>query len=257
MTATFKVYNKPSWATFSSSTGRLSGTPSSAGTYKWVQIAVSDGQSTSWLPSYTLTVSTSSTSSGGGGGGGGGTTTGSTLSISGTPSTTAAVGSAYSFQPKATVPSGTTATFHVYNKPSWATFNSATGQLSGTPTASNVGTYRWVQISASDGGATSWLPSYTLTVSGASTSSSGTVTVSWTPPTQNTNGTTLTNLAGYHLYYGTSQSSLSNVVNITNPGLATYVVSNLSAATWYFAMSSVNSSGVEGPRSAVVSHSIQ
>ena len=77
------------------------------------------------------------------------------------------------------------------------------------------------------------------------------------PPTQNTDGSTLTNLAGYHIYYGTSQSSLTNVVNITNPGLATYVLSNLSAATWYFAMTSITSTGAENPRSPVVSYTVR
>jgi hypothetical protein len=273
LSITYRIYNRPSWASFDSATGRLSGTPgsSSVGTYRWVQIEASDGQSTAWLPAYTLTVSTASSSSTGGttsggttsgGTSSGGITTGTKLSISGTPSTNASVGTAYSFQPATTVPSGTTATFNIYNKPSWATFDSATGRLYGTPTASNIGTYRWVQIAATDGGSTSWLPAYTLTVSSSSTStgstsSTGTVTISWMPPTQNTDGSTLTNLAGYHIYYGTSQSSLTKVVNITNPGLATYVLSNLSAATWYFAMTSVNSTGAESPRSAVVSYTVQ
>ena len=267
LAVTYTIYNKPFWASFDSTTGRLYGTPtaSGVGTYGWVQIEASDGQNTGWLPSYTLTVSAASSSTTGGtsGGGtsGGGITAGTSLSISGTPPTTAAVGTAYSFQPTTTVPSGTTATFDIYNKPSWASFDSTTGRLYGTPGASNVGTYGWVQIAATDGGSTSWLRAYTLTVSAASpsvgsTSSTGTVTISWTPPTQNTDGSTLINLAGYHIYYGTSQSSLTNVVNITNPGLATYVLSNLSAATWYFAMTSVNTNGQESARSTVVSHAV-
>jgi hypothetical protein len=251
---TYKIYNKPSWASFDTATGRLYGTPGSGnvGTYHWVQIAGSDGLVTSWLPAYTLTVSGQSSSTSGG-------TTNTTLVINGTPPTSATVAAAYSFQPTTRVPSGTTATFRIYNRPSWATFNSSTGRLYGTPTASNIGTYRWVQIEAVDGQSTSWLPAYTLTVSAASTTStsSGSATLSWIPPTENTNGSPLSNLAGYHIYYGTSQSSLSHVVNVTNPGLTAYVLSDLPAATWYFAMSSVNSSGIEGPRSAVVSHVVQ
>ncbi|HZT03785.1 MAG TPA: putative Ig domain-containing protein [Steroidobacteraceae bacterium] len=180
---------------------------------------------------------------------------GTTPVISGTPPATAAVGKTYSFQPTARDPNGLKITFQVYNKPSWATFDSATGRLYGTPGTANVGTYHWVQIAAWDGRYRGWLPAYTLTVSGSApppTGSSGEVTISWTPPTANTDGSTLTNLSGYHLYYGTSQSSLTHVVNITNPGLARYVVSNLSAATWYFSVASVNSSGTESPRSATV-----
>jgi hypothetical protein len=83
------------------------------------------------------------------------------------------------------------------------------------------------------------------------------VTIAWTPPTENTNGSVLTNLAGYHLYYGTTQSNLTKVVDITNPGLAAYVVSDLSSGTWYFALTSVNSAGVESARSTVISTVVQ
>lgn len=266
-TVTFKIYNRPSWATFSTTTGRLYGTPTAAnvGTYHWVQIEGSDGTTTSWLPAYTLTVSAASSTSGGstsGGSSGSGSTSGATkFTVSGSPSTTATVGTVYSFQPTATVPSGKTVTYTVYNKPSWMSFNSSTGRLYGTPTAASVGTYRWVQIEGSDGQATSWLPSYTLTVDASTATtpppSTGAVTISWTPPTENTNGTALTDLAGYHLYYGTSQSNLNQVVNITNPGLATYVLSGLSAATYYFAMTAVTSTGLESARSNVVSYVVQ
>lgn len=184
--------------------------------------------------------------------------------IKGAPPTTATVGKAYAFQPAVTDPSGLKCTFKIYNKPSWAAFSASTGRLSGTPTAANVGTYRWVQIAAYDGKYTGWLPAYTLTVN-ASTStggpppppSNGSVTISWTPPTENTDGSALTNLAGYHIYYGTSQSNLSQLVKITNPGLATYVLGNLATTTYYFAMTSVNSKGEESARSTVMSHLVR
>jgi len=255
----FTIYNKPSWATFSTTTGKLSGTPSAAniGTYRWVQIEGSDGQTNSWLPSYTLTVSAASSSSTGGGSTGSGSTGGSKLVVSGSPPTSATVGALYSFQPTASVPTGTTVTYEIYNKPSWATFSTTTGKLSGTPAAANIGTYRWIQIAGVDGGTTSWLPSYTLTVSAASGTTppaTGSATLSWIPPTENANGSVLTNLAGYHIYYGTSASNLNEVIDITNPGLTDYVVSDLSATTWYFAMTAINSSGQESVRSAVVTH---
>ncbi len=83
--------------------------------------------------------------------------------------------------------------------------------------------------------------------------SSGTATLDWTPPTQNSDGSALTNLAGYHLYYGTSASNLSQSVQVGNAGLSAYTVSNLSPGTWYFAVTSYSSSGVESARSATVS----
>lgn len=97
---------------------------------------------------------------------------------------------------------------------------------------------------------------YDPTTTGASLPT-GAVTISWTPPTENTNGSVLTNLAGYHLYYGTTRTSLNHEIKITNPGLAAYVVSGLSAATWYFALTAVNTAGSESPRTAVQSHLVR
>jgi hypothetical protein len=86
--------------------------------------------------------------------------------------------------------------------------------------------------------------------------SSGAATLDWTPPTENSDGSTLTNLAGYHLYYGTSANDLSQSVQVSNPGLAAYTVANLPAGTWYFAVTSYSSAGVESARSATVSVSL-
>jgi hypothetical protein len=69
--------------------------------------------------------------------------------ISGTASTTGAVGVAYAFQPSATDPEGQTLTFAVSNRPTWASFSTSTGRLSGTPTA--AGTFSNIRISVSDG----------------------------------------------------------------------------------------------------------
>jgi hypothetical protein len=76
------------------------------------------------------------------------------------------------------------------------------------------------------------------------------------PPTENSDGTVLTNLAGYTVYYGTSPSNLSQSVKITNPGLASYTMSNLPSGTWYFAVTSYSSAGIESTRSGVVSATI-
>lgn len=86
--------------------------------------------------------------------------------------------------------------------------------------------------------------------------SSGTVTLDWTPPTQNSDGTTLTNLAGYTVYYGTSPDHLTQSVKLTNAGLSAYTVSNLTSGVWYFAVTSYSSAGVESSRSGVVSTTI-
>ena len=241
----FSISGKPSWAGFNTTTGTLSGTPQTAnvGSSSTVVISVSDGAGSASLPAFTLKVMPNVTPT-----------------VSGSPSTTASVGAPYGFTPKANEPDGDPLSFSVKNKPSWASFSIATGTISGTPTAANVGTYSNIVITASTGHASASLAAFSIAVAqpaGASAPSTGAVTISWLPPTENVSGTALTNLAGYRIYYGTSASSLTQVVNITNPGLATYVLSDLPAATWYFALTSVNSNGVESPRTAVMSHVVQ
>jgi len=236
---TFSITNKPWWASFSSSTGELSGVSYHAATFSSIVICVSDGTERSCLPAFAVKVLPLPDTP---------------PVVSGKPPATAKVGSAYSFQPTAEDPNGLRVTFGIWDKPAWLSFDSATGRLYGTPTAADVGTYSHIGITASDGYYQGVLPSFSISVSSQGAElPPGAVTISWTPPTENTNGSTLTNLAGYHLYYGTSQSNLNRVIDITNPGLATYVVSDLSATTWYFALTSINTAGVESPRSALVS----
>jgi len=82
----------------------------------------------------------------------------------------------------------------------------------------------------------------------------GTATVSWIAPTEREDGTPLNNLAGFKVFYGQSQTQLSEVVVLNNPGLATYVVDSLQEqSTWYFAMSAFDGDGRESARSAVAS----
>jgi hypothetical protein len=80
---------------------------------------------------------------------------------------------------------------------------------------------------------------------GSGTSGPNTATVSWSAPTENTNGTALTNLIGYNIYYGSSAGALTNKININTVGIQTYVIDNLSSGNWYFALTSINSAGVE------------
>lgn len=72
-----------------------------------------------------------------------------------------------------------------------------------------------------------------------------TASLSWTAPTTNSNGTALTDLAGYHIHYGTSASSLSQTINVPNAGTVTYTVTGLTTGTWYFAITSYTTSGLE------------
>jgi len=53
------------------------------------------------------------------------------------------------------------------------------------------------------------------------------VTIAWSAPTDNTDGSALTNLAGYNIYYGTSANAMTTKINIATVGMLIYVVSNL------------------------------
>jgi hypothetical protein len=173
--------------------------------------------------------------------------------ITGAPLTSVLQGVVYSFTPTAADADGNALTFSVTNKPSWATFNSSTGRLRGTPSAAQVGTTGNITISVSDGTASASLTSFSIQVVPTAT---GAATLMWNPPTQNTDGTPLTNLAGYKVYWGTEQGDYSNSVTLNTPGLSSYVVQQLTPARWYFAMTALNSAGVESDYSQVTSKQI-
>lgn len=237
---TFSVANRPSWASFNSSTGQLSGTPAAAnvGSFSNIVISVSDGTSSASLPAFTIAVTPPANPP---------------PTISGSPATSVSAGTAYSFTPTTTDPSGNPLTFSIENPPSWATFNTHSGTLSGTPGAGDAGSYASIGISVSDETSSASLASFSITVTQAT---SGSATVNWSAPTQNTNGSALTNLAGFHIYYGTSAGNLNQSVQIANPGLATYVLSDLAAGTWYFSVNAYTTTGAESVVSNIASKTI-
>ena len=171
----------------------------------------------------------------------------------------ASVGDLYNFQPKSSDAEKNTLTFSITNKPRWAKFNTTTGRLYGTPAAADRKTQSNVVIRASDGKATVAFPAFTLTVikaTGDTPPASTSVTVSWTPPTQNEDGTTLTNLAGYRVLYGKNQSALDKTVNISNVGLTKYVIDGITSGTWYFGVEAYNRAGEESSLSRLVKKNV-
>jgi len=84
----------------------------------------------------------------------------------------------------------------------------------------------------------------------------GTATLSWEAPTTNTNGQPLTDLAGYRIYYGTDANNLTASVQLRSIGLQTYVIDDLGAGTWYFAVRAYTNTGTESTLSQVVSKTI-
>jgi hypothetical protein len=116
------------------------------------------------------------------------------------------------------------------------------GSSSGTATQSPTGSSGGSGNSGSSSGA-----------SNPPTTSTGNVTINWNPPTQNMNGSPLTNLAGFKIHYGTASQKYTQTITVSNPGLVTYVVADLSPGTYYFAVTAYSSAGTESPLSPEVS----
>jgi hypothetical protein len=173
--------------------------------------------------------------------------------ISGRAPTVVDAGTAYSFVPTAADADKNTLTFSIVNQPRWATFNTSSGKLYGIPANTDAGVYANVQISVSDGKSKVALPAFSIAVKEATVRNAD---LSWTPPVENTDGSALTNLSGYNVYYGTSPDALTQVKTVGNAGLTRYVIDDLPSGTWYFAMTSVASDGAESQRSPVVSTTI-
>lgn len=233
----FVMKNRPSWATFSYQSGSLRGIPTKAALHTGIVIYVQDTVNRSVpLKAFAIQVLDNKAPV-----------------ISGNPVTQTRAGEAYSFQPSATDPDGNTLAYSIQNKPSWAQFSTSTGKLTGTPGAADVGNYSNIGIQVSDGRTVASLPLFTIVVTTAPVS---TATLSWTPPTKNTDGSSLTDLAGYRVLYGVTSTSLGQVIDIPNPSLSVYVVENLTPGKWFFCIKAFNAKGGESVCSGIASKTI-
>ncbi len=149
-TLTFSISNKPSWASFDTANGALTGNPinSDVGTTVGVVISVSDGVLSSSLAPFNLNV----------------TNVNDAPTITGTPTTSIEQGVSYSFTPQASDADGDTLSFSIVNQPSWASFDTSTGALSGTPQNDDVGTTSGIIISVFDGALSASLPAFNIQV---------------------------------------------------------------------------------------------
>ena len=183
----------------------------------------------------------------------------SALQISGAAATSVTVGQNYRFQPSATDAGNDVLTFAISGAPTWTTFDSATGRIAGTPTSADVGVDKAIVLRVSNATAIVYLAPFTITVLAAPVvpaSSSGNVSISWIPPTENTDGSVLMNLGGYVIHYGTASKTYTSTITLTNPGLTLYVIESLPAGTYYFAMTARTTNGVESRLSAEASTTI-
>lgn len=171
--------------------------------------------------------------------------------ISGAASASAAVGQDYSFKPAAADADQDKISFTIANKPSWAAFDATSGTLSGKPATKDIGTYSGIEIAATDGEAVTALKAFAITVAAAIATNG--VEVSWAPPTQNADGSTLTDLSGYKIHYGTQSGNYPDSVAVNSAGLTRYELDALPKGTVYLAMTAVNAAGAESDFSKEVS----
>jgi hypothetical protein len=142
-TLAFSIQNKPSWAYFNTSTGALTGVPTS-GVYNNIIISVTDGNGgISSLPAFVITPTLPP---------------GSLPFIFGTPPTTGTIGTYYSFTP--TWINATS--FTITNMPEWASFSTVNGSLTGMPRAGN---YNNIVISAINPNGSASLAPFTISIS--------------------------------------------------------------------------------------------
>ena len=130
---------------------------------------------------------------------GGNNGTNSAPVISGSPPNFVSVGQSYDFTPTASDADGDSLTFAIANRPSWASFTASTGRLFGTPTSADVGTFNNIQISVTDGQATSHgigssaspggTPGFSITVQSSGSNGNSAPVISGSPPTSVTQDT--------------------------------------------------------------------
>ena len=176
------------------------------------------------------------------------------VTLQGTPPTTVAAGSTYSFQPTVSA-SSTVVIFKISGQPAWAHFDMSNGALSGTPTVLDEGSTGHIVITAANATSTASLTPFTIQVKPAGTGPA-TATLSWTAPTENTDGTPATHLAGYHIFYGTSPSKLTNTVTVAGAAATTFEITGLAEGTYYFAVVAYNSAGLVSGQSDIADQTI-
>lgn len=173
--------------------------------------------------------------------------------ISGEPQRVAIVNERYDFLPSVSGGDPGTLTFSIQNLPRWAEFDPNTGLLSGSPTFVDSGSYDGIAITVTDGNTNSSLPAFSIAVS---QDGLGAITVAWLAPEQNTDGSYISDLAGYRIYYGMESGRYDRTIEINNVGLTTYVIDDLRPGTYFIAATAFNQSNVQSDYSNEVVKSV-
>jgi hypothetical protein len=169
------------------------------------------------------------------------------LAISGIPPSSVRPGQLYAFRPSV-AGDGSAVTFSISNKPAWASFEPSTGELRGTPEAADIGITDNIVISGYDGISVAQLPAFSISVEAFP----GTITLSWIAPFENVDGTQLTDLAGYRIYYGLEMGVYTEVIDVPDPTTLSYTIDNLPPNLYYVVATSYDVGNTESAYSNVI-----
>lgn len=107
------------------------------------------------------------------------------------------------------------------------------------------------QLIVTDGQGIEYTDSIAITVLAESTQY--TAQLSWTAPTINEDGSSITNLAGYNIYYGESEADLNTLIVVSDPTQTSYDIKKLDPDHhYYFCVTAYNDSGQESQASGIV-----
>lgn len=91
---------------------------------------------------------------------------------------------------------------------------------------------------------------------GGNNSATGSATLSWNAPTQRTDNSALTNLAGFKIQYGLTSGSFNKQVVVNNASVNVYTLDNLSSGTWKFRVRAFDARGNTSNASTVKTKTI-
>lgn len=84
----------------------------------------------------------------------------------------------------------------------------------------------------------------------------GSVTLSWSRPTTNADGSTLADLAGYRIYYGHAAGEYPYMIIVDDSSSTSRVINDLASGTYYFVITAYDAAGRESEYSKVVTKQV-
>lgn len=159
----------------------------------------------------------------------------------------------FAVQPTASDPDNDALQFSAVNLPPWVHLDPKTGRITGRPATANIGSYESIAITVSDGAHQVTSRGFSITVIGPG---SGVANLDWPAPISKVDGSLLDDLAGFRILYGRDPEALDHSVWINDPNARSYSFATLAEGTWFFSIVSVNSAGIEGPRTMTAQKTI-